>query len=241
MMFPVSKGFRHGMLFITSPPERVEMFNIPPISYELPCFSSFFTNQSQLTGDTSASLPLKSPDHRSTCPTMRHSLGSMLGMKFFHFFCVQIIKAGRWFLIVSTSFTHFFLSFCFFWGDSAWKLSWLNTWNPSKLPREEFFTCRKAQMLGEFQRIPLNNWDRCKFLWEILINTGKAVDYEGQGWLPFIKMNRYFPPMLYMVLGTPNIWPFGVASMGRKKPTSLYTQYMCLSWPGRIVGSFSDA
>lgn len=74
-----------------------------------------------------------------------------------------------------------------------------------------------------------------------MINTGKAVDYEGQGWLPFIKMNRYFPPMLYMVLGTPNIWPFGVASMGRKKPTSLYTQYMCLSWPGRIVGSFSDA
>lgn len=211
------------------------------LSHELHCFSSFFTNQSQLTGDTSASQTPWSHQtigaHARQCAT---ALGAVKGMKFF--FCVQIIKAGRWFFIVSTSFTISLLSFCsFFWGDSAWKLSWLNMWDPSKLPREEFFTCRKAQMLGEFQRIPLNNWDRCKFLWEILINTGKAVHYEGQGWLPFIKMNRYFPPMLYMVLGTPNIWPFGVASMGRKKPTSLYTQYMCLSWPGRIVGSFSDA
>lgn len=173
MMFPVSKGFRHGMLFITSPPERVEMFNIPPIPYELPCFSSFFTNQSQLTGDTSASPPLKSPDHRSTCPTMRHSLGSMLGMKFFHFFGVQIIKAGRWFFIVSTSFTHFSFVILFFFLRRFCVETFLaqyvgsiktTTWRIGT-------TCRKTQMLGEFQRIPLNNWDRCKFLWEILIKS----------------------------------------------------------------------
>ena len=63
------------------------------LSHELHCFSSFFTNQSQLTGDTSASPPFFSHQtigaHARQCAA---ALGAVKGMKFFFFFAFKSSK-----------------------------------------------------------------------------------------------------------------------------------------------------
>ena len=172
---PCVKGFQNGMLFITSPPERVEMFNIPPIPHELPCFSSFLpTNPNWLV---THQLHRRFVSHQTIGAHARQcatalGAGSWGWSFFFVFFCVQIIKAGRWFFIVSTSFTHVFFVILFFFeeilrGNFPDSICGIH----HKLPHEELEPlAEKPKCLvssnESYSTGPVSN-----FLWEILIES----------------------------------------------------------------------
>ena len=155
------------------------------LSHELHCFSSFFYQPIPTDWwHISFTALFQSPDHRSTCPTMRRSLGSCEGDEvFFFFFCVQIIKAGRWFLIVSTSFTHFFVILLFLrrfcvetfltqYVESIKTTTW-RIFHLPKSPNAWWVPTNPTQQLGPVQ-IPMRNFD-----WVLPITLEKAVGYEG--------------------------------------------------------------
>lgn len=193
---PCVKGFQNGMLFITSPPERVEMFNIPPIPHELPCFSSFLpTNPNWLV---THQLHRRFVSHQTIGAHARQcatALGAgSWGWSFFFVFFLRSNHQSWQMILHSFNIFHpcLFCHFVFFWGDSAWKLSWLNMWDPSQITTWRIgTTCRKTQMLGEFQRILLNRagfqFPMRNFDWVLPITLEKQWIVKGQGWLPFIK------------------------------------------------------